>query len=128
MSYQAEWLQEGKVIILRIGVHFAAEEIPPLSNDIIALLEKGTPPVHLVIDASQVKTFPTNIAQARRDATYLNHPSLGWSTYFGMSPVISSILKVFNTMTQANLASLRTLDQALAFLHSKDSAVKLDVP
>lgn len=126
MPYNVEWFQEGKVIIVRIGVNFPIEEVAQLSVKLIPMLEQGTAPVHILIDATQVKTFPTNLIQARNDAAYFNHPSLGWNAYYGTPTIIHSLLKVFSSVIQAQIVSFRTYEQALAFLREKDDTVNLD--
>lgn len=127
MPHTIEWLQEGKVIMSRFYGVLTMQEMFEATPEYIALFEEGNPPVHIITDMSGLTQYPTNLLQTREALSYMGHEGMGWQAYYGAPALASSLINVFTTVMQTRLSTFRSFDLAIAFLHEKDSAVRLTI-
>lgn len=128
MPQTVEWLQEGKIILSKISGVLTIDEIRETSPLYVQMLDAGSAPVHIITGMQGLVLYPTNLLQLKDAMPSLNHPSMGWQVFYGAPPLARSLINVFSTITRSDFSNFRSLEQAVAFLHEKDAAVKLLVP
>jgi hypothetical protein len=84
MAYQIHFSTQEDTIHLRLTGDVAATDIFNYNQDIVALLRQNpTRKLHLLIDASGMTNFPSNLQEVRFVLTYTAEPNLGWVIDYG---------------------------------------------
>ncbi len=118
------WYIKGRIIFLRPIGEAPIEVIQQYNDQILKLLNKGTKPVHVIIDTRYVTEFPTNLLKLTNAINFLSHPSVGWVITISNNSLISflgGILPQFNKFQRYRVLS--ELDKGLLFLKEQDSTL-----
>lgn len=104
------------------------DQFATLNEELIALLDAGDAPVHLLIDVSQMGSIPSNIMKVQQTFTYLRHPALGWSLFIGeMNALTRLVVSVTNQVSGLDIKLVNTLEEALLLLKRVDLTLADDI-
>jgi hypothetical protein len=128
MPYELSWHQDKRIIYERLHGTFDLEEVMAASQSTEKHLNEGTAPVHLVVDMSGLKSFPTNITKLNGMISYLKHPSLGWVIVTGGNTLSSFLVNVLSQVIKFRVAQRPTLELAAEFLRTQDQTLGVPAP
>ncbi len=84
MSFQINWLVEGRVMLNRLSESVTAEEIVQGTRQAKPLIDSGTPPVYFIVDVRHMKEFPTKLADFRSVYQEPISDNLGMVIFYGI--------------------------------------------
>lgn len=120
-----DWYIEQRVILANVGGDLTIDEVRALNDQLVALIDQGQQPVHIIVDVSGVTTIPTNLLKMRDASHVMGHIGAGWIVAVGLHNsfmnFIGSMLTQlghlarYRVMPDANAAytHLRTVDASL---------------
>lgn len=124
METIADWYVQDRVIYHRpVGVE-TIEIVQQNNDDLVKLLDKGIPLVHVIVDARYLTKFPTSILKLSKATSFLSHPSIGWVITISNNPLVTflgGMLPQLGSLTCYRVVS--ELDSALTFLKEQDSTL-----
>jgi hypothetical protein len=111
-----------RIVYVTIADDFSAGDVRELDDLILSYIHQGYPPeVHVVIDASQVRTLSPMLATA--NFRYLRNPHLGWNIFITADRVPKSSQMAITDATGAHCRSFTSLEEGLFFLEDKDASL-----
>lgn len=124
MPYAISWLIERYVIFSRTIGDIAYEDLKGYNAAIVALLDQGEAPVHVVRDVSQQGDFPFDPIAVRRALTYLGHPKLGLIVAYGTARKSSVFGRLLTSLAGVRMRFVRDHADALSALTAEDARLK----
>ena len=120
---QIKWLKRSRIILAYSEGSQDIEEVRLNNQEIKALLDAGRAPVHLVFQAVDLKSSPTNIQELKNSLDFLRHPNLGWIISVGTNPVLNFVSTVITKIFKINLRQAESLQDALSVLEKLDGSL-----
>jgi hypothetical protein len=102
-----------------VGLEFAEKA----NADMITFLDQGTPPIHIILDTTNVKKHPMNVAKLRQASKILDHPAVGWIVLISSNPVIHFLATVVTQITKSRYRSASSVEEAIPFLREQDQTI-----
>ncbi len=118
------WLIEDFVIFSQAIGDLVAVDIQTTDAEIQAMIERGTPPVHVLTDASRVGKFPLDLVGLRRMVNSLRNPKLGYTVTYGAPPIAASFGQMLIRLAGVRGQFVRDYEAAISFLAAHDERVK----
>jgi hypothetical protein len=104
------------------------EEAHEISDMNSRRLAEGTPPVHIVVDVTQLERFPTSVRLNTNVTQYLRSPNLGWVVAVGdMGPLLNFAFSIIGQVARFNYARRDSLQAALQYLQQQDVTLAMQV-
>src|SRR5687767_14970843 len=117
MPISTFWLLEQRIIGVRDYGDITLTELRQTNADVIAMLDAGSAPVHLLLDLTALRKFPTLISASANTMSFLHHPALGYVAVWGIrNPILVPILKVIGRIVSVDPQIVDSLEQALRFI------------
>jgi len=120
MPHQISWVQDNRIILLRLTGSLDLESGTKASEATNDYINQGISPVHLVVDMSELKSFPTNITKVNQMNQYLKNPARGWVVVIGGSALSNFVVNVISQVIKFPVTQRPTLNDALEFLKKND--------
>lgn len=105
MQYQFNWHIHERVLGIKLTGRISLTLLHQINIDIIQRLERGTRPIHLILDFREVEDFPPLTHELVASQTYLAYRKLGWVIAYGNNRHVSFLNSV---LTQSYHARFRT--------------------
>jgi hypothetical protein len=124
METIADWYIKDRVIFHRPVGEETIEIVQQNNDDLIKLLDKGTPAVHIIVDARYITKIPTNLLKLSKATSFLSHPSIGWVITISNSPLITflgGMLPQIGSLSRYRVVS--EPNNCLNFLKEQDSTL-----
>ncbi len=116
-----EWYIQDRVIFHRGVGDQTLEIILKNNNRFIQMIEEGSAPVHIIVDARQVGLIPLPLFRLSQATSFFKHPSLGWFIAIPSSPTIKFIAGFLPQIVGLpRYRVVRDLDSAIVLLKEKD--------
>src|SRR5262245_37910318 len=114
MVYEIAWQQPNRIIKVVLNGDISVEELHRMSDDLVAHLEQGQPPVHLISDARKMGKFPVKLTSVKEASErYLRHPNMGWAVVIGKSnPVLNFLAATVTHIIHVNYSMVATPEEA----------------
>lgn len=125
MSYTVRWLQQDRVLVVHFVGDLPLEDLRILSAELVACLEAGIAPIHMIGDFTEIGLFPMNVRGLRDAVPHLRHPKLGWSIVVGGPALARTFAEIAVKLFAAPYRLFRTMDEALEFLAAQDETLEL---
>jgi hypothetical protein len=127
MPAEVYWYHEKRIIYHRYLGNITVAEVHEAAEKGLQLTAAGAPPIHVLVDLSEVSSFPRSIDVYRAALKPAEDPAtIGWVVIFGSQNLV---LK-FMASTLAHIAGARTRvrvvesrDHAVSFLEERDSSL-----
>jgi hypothetical protein len=120
---QIKWLKRTRIILAYSEGSQDIEEVRLNNQEIIALLDAGRAPVHLVFQAVDLKSSPTNIQELKNSLDFLRHPNLGWIISVGSNPILNFVSGIVTNLFKINLRQAKSVEDALELLKTLDKSL-----
>jgi hypothetical protein len=124
VPYQLSWYRENQVVLAAVSGNFSLEELQAYSNDLTTqYLDLATAPIHIISDAREMGTFPTQaLPTIRSSESWLRHPNLGWAILVGKhgNPILGFILALVTKVVKLKYKLAPTPEAALSMLCNID--------
>jgi hypothetical protein len=118
MSYQIKWIVPSEVLLVTLGAHVDWNDYVELNDRLIEELNSKNFPVDLVINASQVQRFPTDMKALEKINDYLRHPNLRWLMLSGQNKVLRLVMTVVCHKVDQHIYFYDSLGDALNSLQT----------
>lgn len=127
MPFAMTWYIPKRVIYLKIEGDITIADIEAISTHLIEMLDQGTAPVHCFADDENIGKIPYKIAEFRKTATALAHPSMGWLIAIGLvHPMVNFIIPLIAQLFKVNYYRCYTVKQAQDILTRRDTSINWD--
>ena len=123
MSYNISWCEDKRVFCVRLTGELTDEDWAKVVVIDTRHLEEGIAPVHIIIDVSELDSFPTNVRQTASYASHLRDPRLGWAVVVGGNPLLDFVASLLSQITGFKLTKSGTPEAALEFLRTQDATL-----
>ena len=120
MPYQVNWYQDKRIIFNKLYGAFDFESATEASRRVSQLLAEGNAPIHLIVDMTELQSFPTNVTKLNDMTTYLKNPSLGWVVVIGGNTLSKFVVNVISQVIKFRVAQRFSMNEAIQFLQSND--------
>lgn len=120
MAYILSWYIPDRVIHLTLRGNLTVTELKELNRQLKDYLDSGSKPIDLMIDASQVGTFPTIVTDISGALTTLSHPHLRWSLVTCTNKVLRLVLAVVFQRVRQHVFFFKTMEENIAHLRQQD--------
>lgn len=117
------WLLENRVLYIKRPEAVTIETLEKDNENILAMLNTGDAPIHIIHDTLSVGMTPRNIRLVRKATAFLEHPELGWFITVSSNAFISFLGSVIPQMRMSNKAAIKvvtSVDEAIGFLRKQD--------
>ncbi len=122
MAYKISWYEDKRIVSAVLEGEVTIDEIKIYAAELMTYLDDGIAPVHLIIDFSKVKKFPTNVVPLRSIFSW-KHPKIGWAATVGGPALLQAFSSIVMQVITARYRAFKTTDQALEFLATKDETL-----
>jgi len=122
--YKSFWISEGKVAFLEIIGDFDEDGMMTFNTHMRdEYLENGEAPVHCIIDANGLSSYPQNIRVLRKGTKIsVDHPNTGWIILVGFEgPLLRFFSSTIAQILGIEFKQVPTLDDAIQVLKRVDS-------
>ena len=124
MPHEITWAQDKRIILNRLIGTLDLEDGFKASEATNDYINQGIAPVHLVVDMSELKGFPTNITKVNQMNQYLKNPARGWVVVIGGNTLSSFLVNVLSQVVKFPVAQRPSLNEALEFLRKNDATLE----
>jgi hypothetical protein len=128
MPFEVRWLHLPELLLLRVWGQVTIHEIEYASLEVYRQMDKGSAPVHLVIDIHAVTAYPRQARDISEIAVRYRHASLGYMVICGIrAPAVRLVFSVLTSLTGYKYVMVPKLEDALSFLVLRDSRLPGDL-
>ena len=120
MPFEIRWCVENRVIYERVTGDVDFESTASAADQVSGLLNAGVAPVHMVIEMTDLKSFPTNVSKIHTVTQFMRSPALGWVVVIGSNPLATFFINVIRQIIKFPVVHQPSFDQALAHLREQD--------
>jgi len=122
MPATTEWYIEDRVLLSTVDVELIVDELIETNRIITQYIVQHSNTIHLIIDVSQLKKFPTNIMPVRESTkAYLTSDSMGYLIIVGINnPILRLLTDVVAQLSKTNWKQVRTMKDAIKTLNDVD--------
>jgi len=126
MPYRFEWYVEGRVILEEAYGNVTIEELVRFNAEVTALIvEKGIPPVHVIVDLTRVEKYPSSLREIMGTMRQKSPEKVGWMLIVTDSPILRFIASTIFQLARLKLRTFATLPQARQFLAENDDPLAI---
>src|SRR5687767_1253747 len=128
LMYEVRWLHAPRIVLIHVWDELLLGEIRHGSKEVVRLLDEGTAPVHVVVDVTQMTSFPYSVSEINSAGDFFRHPNLRYLVVHGVkSPTVRIILQLLSAMSSFELRIIDTRHDALAILMELDDTLPRDL-
>lgn len=124
MAYEINWLQDRRVIHMRVMDELTIDDMRRFSHELVACLNQGQAPVHIIGDITGLRKFPSNITAMKNAVPHIRHPNLGWNIVVGGPYLLETIAQIIARVAGVHYHVARSPEQALEFLYAQDETLE----
>jgi hypothetical protein len=126
MLRTVDWLLQDKIILVDNAQALTVYEIQQSISEVLDLIDYGNPPVHLIMDLTDVSLIVPSVAELLRIpemGELYTHRSLSWTMYVGnrQNPAYQLMAAIVAQNFRARIRWADTRTDALTFLAEMDS-------
>ena len=123
MPYNISWCEEKRVFCIELTGELTDEQWTSIVAIDTLHIEEGIAPIHVIIDVSELDSFPTNVRKTASYASHLRDPRLGWAVVVGGNPLLDFVASLLSQITGFKLTKSATVEDALIFLRKQDNTL-----
>ena len=124
MPFRIEWFVEGRVIYIVNEGLLTAEDLHQQNNTISAMLDSGTPPIHIITNNTRLAQIPNRLQVLTGELRGLRHPSIGWMIFItSRNRVVRFLYRTLTRIFLLRYEQATSLEEALKILHEKDNTL-----
>lgn len=89
MLFYTDWLIPSRVIYQHFGYRLPDYDVlRHMLNQELAMIESGTPPVHMIVNMADMKEYPRDIKVLLNSWTHEIHPNTGWVIHISQDALV----------------------------------------
>jgi hypothetical protein len=123
VPFDSGWYINERLSYLKYYGEVTDAEVQVAYDVMAEMVERGTAPVHILIDASEIESFPT-MASEPDAAIEVEH--LGWIMLAADGDVTASLSESMAALANNRFQAYEDLDSALRFLMAVDTSLHLE--
>ena len=123
MTYEVTWYEPNRVLYLGVKDNLTIDELGAAIKMIEDGVRTATSTVHLIVDARETRSIPSNVLEIKKRITYLDREKMGWIVLVGVNPLISTFIKVLTSLMGTKFQNFKGLKPALEFLMQQDESL-----
>ena len=123
MSIENVWYKQGRVIFETAHGTISADDVHNSNTSVIAMIQEGQSPVHIVIDARTVEQAPFNLRALQEAVTAFREPGIGWILIIANNAVFRFWASAISQLSKAKFRSVQSPEEAMSLLMHLDSSV-----
>ena len=123
-AFDMEWHVPERVIMARYHGVVTLDTLDEINNSLAQMHTEGTGPIHIISDASDLKTFPTSINHLRKTLTILNEDGWGWIISIGMDSLNNFLLSVMAALFGMKIKTAKSIEEAEQILRRVDMTLE----
>ncbi|MFP4324284.1 MAG: hypothetical protein ACLFTK_17645 [Anaerolineales bacterium] len=123
MTILTQWELEPRVIVTTYTHSPTLNDLRNANANIIAHIRAGTPPVHHVLDATQLHALPLQMPELLDTLSFIYEDGFGWQVFVGRDHIVRFLAEAITRLTDANIELVSTLEAGLEFLFEVDSSL-----
>jgi hypothetical protein len=124
--WQAGWYIDQRVIHCRVIDSISIEELRAMNDHLSKMVDQGTAPVHLMLDGTDMKSFPRNLNTLREASHIIRHPGIGWLIAVGVqNPLLTFIGSIVTQIDhKSQYRMIASVDEAWTHLQTTDATLE----
>lgn len=118
------WYIRERIIFHRPVGELSLDGIRHRNDQFAKLLNKGSRPVHIIVDSRYITQMPTNLLQLSQATPFIRHPSLGWAitvSNTSLMTFLGGLLPQIGSLARYRVVS--EVDFGLNFLKEQDHSL-----
>jgi hypothetical protein len=119
MPYEVKWLYEKRIANPAFIGIVTLDDMKNEIAELAALTKTGTPPVHVIVDMSNVERILPGLKQIRQYTPPVSS-EIGWIIIVGQNPLVRFLSSISVQLSRANYRFYATTGEALDFLRQRD--------
>jgi hypothetical protein len=123
MPYTMQWFVECRIVQATVQGKFRLEEIREISQSAVQFFEKGTAPIHIVVDITDLELVEFELNLIAQVGMSLKHPALGWWIVYGNENLMYYYVRTIAGLMRVRFAFTQTLEQAISILKQQDRSL-----
>lgn len=127
MPFHIEWYQQNRVIFEKFFGNVTLDDVRGLNAQSSKMFIAGTPLIHVIVDLSEVESFPRSMAAIKEAIKSRTTPDrLGWVLIFGTkNPILKFFVSVIAQVAgdRVRFRLMDTFEQAENFLLEQDQTI-----
>lgn len=128
MTQKTDWLITNRLVLVQAWDHLTMDELRAINSESNALIKTGTPMVHMIVDVTRVKKFPTNLREINASTRTTSPGQYGWTAMVTSNSVIRFVASVAVHAAGARVRMFEDAQAALRFLYEQDGTLPQPIP
>jgi hypothetical protein len=128
MSQKTDWLIPDRLVLVQAWDQLSLDELRAINSESNALISAGTPMVHMIVDVTRVRKFPTNLREINAATRTTSPGQYGWTAMVTSNAVIRFVASVAVHAAGARVRMFEDAQAALRFLYEQDASLPQPVP
>ncbi len=127
MAHQISWCMGRRVIYAALdGESLTFRSLQALNEQLIPFLDDADPMgIHLIIDASNLRTLRTDIAAIQAGFSFIKQIPVGWIILVSDDPAARYLRALITRVSRVPMRNFDALEEALFFLQDEDSSLQM---
>lgn len=127
MSYQVYWHTEKQVMHLKLFDTVSADDLTGSNLEANAMVADGVQPIHVLIDTTGVKAFPSNLRWVIHMLQSNKVKATGYRIAIGSDPTIRTLVTTILSVLHVPVLVCDTLEEAEELLTALNAPVTASV-
>lgn len=124
MPHTTAWYIEKRIIYFHINGIVTMDEVEEVNAEILALIEAGDAPVHLIVNDANAEKMPINIRELSTQFAYVKHPKTGYLVGAGeTNMILAYIIRMVAKTIGVNIVRRKTFADVIDYLRKLDSTL-----
>jgi hypothetical protein len=123
MTVNISWYAKNRVILAQVEGVVDDAGMNASNATITQLLDTGQAPIHLIVDTSDLKQFPTNLSALRKSQAYLLHPNVGWIIVINTNPLLNYLAHILTAIAKVKSRTVKTFVEGEQLLRTLDASI-----
>lgn len=127
MAHQISWCMGHRVIYAALdGEALTLPSLRAFNDQLMPFLDDADPMgIHLIIDASGLRTLRTDIAALQAGFAFTTRIPVGWVVLVSDDPATRYLRALIARVTRVSMRNFPALEEALFFLQDEDASLQM---
>jgi hypothetical protein len=116
VPFEINWKIEQRVFVVRLFGDVTADDVTQIGEESLRRVVAGVAPVHDVVDAREIGTFPINVQALAKATPHLRHYKIGWLVTINNNMLVQATSKLLARIAGTKYGTAQTMEEALRLL------------
>jgi len=126
MTQESSWYIPNRVVYLNLSGDISMDDAIDMGKTNLDFLNAGEPPVHFIIDATEIGSAPLRLSLATEASSWVKHDNIGWVVIVGMSGFPKFLLTVIHNTLRFKMGNANSIPEAVEWLTKNDATLLID--